>query len=173
MALDSQGPPGQEHEAVPSTGQAGDLALDLQEPLGRRAGRGNGTAARTGARPLSVRRAPGKGRGVFANRAFAAGERVEWLPVLVIPQEQLRHLDRTVLRDYYFAWGPSGRDGALALGFGSLYNHSYQPNARFEICGDEAVALVALRAIDRDEEITVNYHGEPADEAPVWFRVKG
>lgn len=129
-------------------------------------------AARREIRPISVRTALGKGRGVFANRGFAAGERIEWVPVLVIPHAQLPYLDRTVLRDYYFAWGADGRDGAIALGFGSLYNHSYQPNARFELTGEQAVALVALRPISPDEEITVNYHGAPDARAPVWFGVE-
>ena len=60
---------------------------------------------------------------------------------------------------------------ALALGFGSLYNHSYRPNARYDDVGRQAKAFTALRDIAAGEEVTVNYNGEPGLRRRVWFEV--
>ena len=70
---------------------------------------------------------------------------------------------------YVFEWGEG--KVALALGFGSLYNHSYRPNARYNDVGPQTKAFQALRDIAPGEEITVNYNGEPARRRKVWFDV--
>jgi len=119
---------------------------------------------------ISVRQVPGKGRGVFAQKQFAQDELIERAPVIVLPTQQEQFLDQTVLKDYYYHWDDA--TSALALGFGSLYNHSYTPNARYVRKPAEAMMeFTALRVIEVDEEITVNYNGDPADQDPLWFHV--
>lgn len=116
---------------------------------------------------------PGKGRGVVARRQFSAGEIVETVPVLVLPAEQWEHIEKTVLYNYTYGWGPKLEHAGLALGLGSLYNHSFQPNARYVRHLDElTIDFVALRTIEEGEEITVNYNGDPDDTSPMWFEVK-
>ena len=63
-----------------------------------------------------------------------------------------------------------GRAPALALGYGSLYNHSYRPNARYEDVGPRTKSFLAIRDIG-GEEITVNYNGKPRSRTAVWFDV--
>ena len=119
---------------------------------------------------IEVKRARGKGRGVFAARAIARGEVIERLPVLVLTLEEYAEgLAHTPLKDYCFAWGTDRV--ALALGYGSLYNHSYTPNARYEDIQPATKAFVALRDIAKGEEVTVNYNGKPRSRAKVWFDV--
>lgn len=119
---------------------------------------------------VEVKRIKGKGRGVFARRAIARDEVIERLPVLVMTSEEYaKGLSLTPLKDYCFAWGKD--EVALALGYGSLYNHSYRPNARYEDVGPATKAFVAVRAIAEGEEITVNYNGKPGSRAKVWFDV--
>lgn len=121
---------------------------------------------------LSVRPSPLGGRGVFAERPFAPGEVIEQAPVLVLPPSQRALLAQTGLGDYYFEWEDEG-DGAIAIGLGyaSLYNHSYQPNARYTRHTEGLfLEYTAVRPIAPGEEITVNYNGNPRDRAPVWFR---
>jgi SET domain-containing protein len=60
---------------------------------------------------------------------------------------------------------------AVALGYGSLYNHSYQPNARYDDESGQTKVFRAIRDIAPGEEIVVNYNGEPGDETPVWFKL--
>lgn len=121
---------------------------------------------------LRVQDAGAKGRGVFANRDFQVGELIETAPVIVIPSGQAAALNQTALYDYTFAFGADGEDLALALGFGSLYNHSYQPNARYvRRIKDRALDFVAIRPILAGDEITVNYNGAPDEQDLVWFDV--
>ena len=55
---------------------------------------------------------------------------------------------------------------AIALGFGSIYNHSYEPNATYKKKSESKVIdFVAIKGIKKDEEITVNYnYGNPEDK---------
>jgi len=119
---------------------------------------------------ITIRHVPGKGRGVFAQKQFVKDEMIERAPVIILPTHQEQFLDQTVLKDYYYQWDET--TSALALGFGSLYNHSYTPNAHYVRKHAEAILVfIALRTIEADEEITVNYNGEPLDQAPLWFHV--
>ena len=117
---------------------------------------------------IEVRRVRGKGRGVFARRAIPKGEIFEICPVLVLPAGSLGATDGG-LWDYGFEWGKG--TVALALGYGSLYNHSYRPNARYDDVLPAAKEFSALRDIAPGEEITVNYNGKPRSRAKVWFDV--
>ena len=120
---------------------------------------------------ITVKRIPGKGRGVFARREIARGEEIERVPVIVIPERDI-YTDEgnSLLSTYVFAWGQ--KTVALALGYGSLYNHSYRPNARYRDNGQQTKVFTALRRISAGEEITINYNGEPGNRAPMWFDVK-
>ena len=54
--------------------------------------------------------------------------------------------------------------------FGSVYNHSYQPNARYEPDFDlNIMEFIAIRDIVAGEEITTNYNYDPEDDSPVWW----
>ncbi len=115
---------------------------------------------------------PRRGRGVFARKKIATGEVIERAQVIVIPAQQWSSLEHTTLYDYTFEWGWEGAEAAVALGYGSLYNHSYSPNARYiKRIEEMAIDFVALRDIQPGEEIVVNYNGEPSNREPLWFGV--
>ncbi|MEZ4912989.1 MAG: SET domain-containing protein [Chitinophagales bacterium] len=119
---------------------------------------------------LFVAKTAEKGRGVYAAHDIAAEETIEICPVLVLPQQQQIHLDKTLLYDYYFIWGENDTQIAIALGLGSIYNHHYQPNAQyFSDYKKQTLTYVSLRQINAGEEITVNYNGNIDDTRPVWF----
>jgi SET domain-containing protein len=119
---------------------------------------------------IKVKRIEGKGRGVFARRPIRKGEVIERVPVLVLSIEEVRNGSGwTGLAGYCFEWGRG--TVALALGYGSLYNHSYQPNARYDDVNPRTKVFSALRDIAKGEEITVNYNGEPKDRSPLGFKV--
>ena len=112
-----------------------------------------------------------RGYGVFAVSEIAAGELIEQVPVIVLPLQDLHGPEGTTkLAKYVFHW----REGyvALALGYGSLYNHAYEPNARCEDVAPQSKRFVAIRHIEQDEEITFNYNGEPQATGPVGFEVR-
>jgi len=121
---------------------------------------------------LYVAPSPLHGFGVFTDEAFASGDPIEECPVLVIPSPQRELIDRTVFSGYYYEWGQG--EGALALGFGSLYNHSYKPTARYDQAGQGPVLIIsAIRRISPGTEITINYNGNPRSRRRLWFDPAG
>ena len=117
---------------------------------------------------LEIRGTRNAGRGVFAARDFSAGQVIERSPVIAIPAEDVPALRNTLLARYSFQGVEAG--GALALGYGSLYNHSYKPNCVYWTIKDEGVIeFVALVDIQAGEELRVNYNGNPHDTTPRWF----
>jgi uncharacterized protein len=117
-----------------------------------------------------VKRTQAKGRGVFARRAIPMGTVIERVPVLVIAVESLScgH-DNAHLNPFFFE-GDSAHV-FVPLGFGSLYNHSYTPNAEYADRPGQIMLFTSLRDIAKDEEITINYNGDPEDGTPVGFDV--
>ena len=109
------------------------------------------------------------GRGVFTSSLIEEGSVVELAPVIVIPEAQRATVHATVLHDYYFIWNGGG--AALALGYGSLYNHATAPNLDFELDYDfEQVKFTALRQIGAGEELLINYMAGDEREG-LWFTV--
>ena len=123
--------------------------------------------------PLRIAQMGRRGRGVVADRRVEPGELVERSPVLVIPHADRAAVDPTVVFTYVFMWehGTVEEDlykhegrAAIALGFTSLLNHSYAPNCAFiRHIDDLAIDLVALRAIEAGEELTIDY------QMTLWF----
>jgi SET domain-containing protein len=119
---------------------------------------------------IEVKRVKGKGRGVFARRHIRKGEMIEAVPMIVMSVDEYEEgLGKTKLANYCFAWGRG--KVALALGYGSIYNHSFRPNARYEDVGPQTKTFIAIRDIESGEEITVNYNGKPGSRSAVWFSV--
>jgi hypothetical protein len=123
--------------------------------------------------PLRIVRVPGKGRGIVAGRSLAEGEVLEIAPVVVIPAGQWPLAEQTILGRFCFTWDEERGSAAVALGRGSLFNHSYTPNvAADKTVSTRVIRFVAVRDIERGEELTINYLGEPDSRGPVGFDVK-
>jgi uncharacterized protein len=105
------------------------------------------------------------GRGIFAKHAIYLGDIIEVCPVIEVPLTDSSNDDNEGLQtNYCFDFG----DGlAVALGFGSLYNHSYEPNATYVKKPEtKTIEYIAIKNIEPNEEITVNYNnGDPHDKS--------
>lgn len=109
------------------------------------------------------------GRGVFAKRNIKKGEIIEIAPVIIIKKDEWEKMKNTILSNYVFRWK---QHKAIVLGYGSLYNHSYRPNAKYITnFNDQTIDFYARTNIKKGEEILVNYNGKPDDLTPVWFDV--
>lgn len=107
-------------------------------------------------------------RGVFATQDIKKGELLHQAPVLAYPNEQHEHIEKTLLADYAFEYG-IGRT-AILLGYGMLFNHSYTPNATYEINFDnETFDFFAYKDISAGDEILINYNGDEEDQELLWF----
>ncbi|HKC04716.1 MAG TPA: SET domain-containing protein [Patescibacteria group bacterium] len=122
---------------------------------------------------ITIKKTSKRGLGVFALKDFKAGEIVESAPVLIFTPKDRKNLEKTPLSHYVYPW-KSTRGAALAFGYGSIYNHSYSPNADWkQNFKTQSMVYRALRPIKAGEEITVNYNGEPDEQTPIdWFDVK-
>ncbi len=85
-----------------------------------------------------------------------------------MPARDVSAVKDTLLARYSFQWAEGGV--ALALGYGSLYNHSSNPNCVYwTIKGEGVIEFVALVDIQAGEELRVNYNGNPDDKTPRSF----
>jgi SET domain-containing protein len=111
---------------------------------------------------LVVQNVRGMGRGVFAGRPFRKGEVIEVCPVIRLstgtPPLGLEH--------YVFKWGDGEDELAVALGYGSLYNHSPTANAEFAPrTGRGEIVFRAARDIAEGEQIFIDYEWDDSDYA--------
>jgi len=118
-----------------------------------------------------------KGRGVFAGRAFARGELVEVAPVIVFTSECM--LPRS-LANVLYNWEEHTREPktrAIALGYGSLYNHSNPASLCYRVDSRaRVIRYTAIRDIAGDEELTINYSaasGHCEMQSDTWFERHG
>jgi SET domain-containing protein len=113
----------------------------------------------------------GKGRGVFTSRKIAANAVVETSPVIVMDEAARLHLDKTPLHDYIFEWLPTGKNWCcMAMGYVPVYNHSYASNCEYLMDYEAAtISIIAMRDIEPDTELTINYNGDWDDKTPIWF----
>ena len=115
-----------------------------------------------------------KGKGVYANRNYAIGDIIEVSPVIILfaPYSTLP----PKLKTRVFNWGnltQGPASSALALGFGSMYNHSNPANVKFKAnTENESITFIAEKNISINEELTINYNGPDGStlsEQDDWF----
>lgn len=113
------------------------------------------------------------GRGVFAKCDIKKGEIIEICPIILVPKYDMSNLNESILVTYFFYFGKNKERLAIVLGFGSIYNHSYEPNAMYKLKPREkTIEFSVLKDIKKDEEITFNYnYGNPKNKSPLWFEV--
>ncbi|QUW23675.1 SET domain-containing protein-lysine N-methyltransferase [Sporosarcina sp. Marseille-Q4063] len=122
--------------------------------------------------PICIKDTGKYGKGIYATRDIKTGELIEVSPVLISSKNEWKYLKKTVLFDYCFTWGENYEQIAVALGFGSLFNHSFTPNAMFiNNIGNLSIDFYAIVDIKASEEITINYNGDSDDKSPLWFDV--
>lgn len=109
-------------------------------------------------------------RGVFATCDIKKGTLIHEAPVISYPNEQHKHIEKTLLADYAFEYGVN--HSAILLGYGMLFNHSYEPNAIYELNFDQhTIDYYAYKDIKAGEEILINYNGDVDDKEPLWFNM--
>lgn len=122
---------------------------------------------------IVIRESAGRGRGVFAAKTFGSGDIIEICPVIVLPVGDVARINETCLYNYYFGWGRERKSAGIALGYGSLYNHSYRPNAVYSKNEfDATISFTAIKTILPNEEIFIKYDtGNSDGVGQLWFEV--
>lgn len=121
---------------------------------------------------LVIQSVPLKGKGVCTIKPIKKNRIIERSPVIVMSAEQRILLDKTLLHDYIFEWGINKDRCCMALGYISVYNHSYNSNCEYFMDYDEGfIEIKAVRDIEAGEELTINYNGDWNNDAKIWFEV--
>jgi uncharacterized protein len=111
-----------------------------------------------------------KGRGVYTSKNIPADTVIEISPVIVLSPKERKTIEETKLFNYIFEWGDSHRQGAIGLGYISLYNHSYSANCDYDMDYDSLLMTIrTIKAVKKGAELCVNYNASPEDKTPVWF----
>ncbi|NNF23066.1 MAG: SET domain-containing protein-lysine N-methyltransferase [Saprospiraceae bacterium] len=110
------------------------------------------------------------GKGVFTSSAITKGDLIEICPLIILSAVDTSLIHKTKLHDYYFVWDDKQKTSAIALGFGSIYNHSPNPNAEFNVDhSEEYIRFSALKNIMAGEEIKTKYLSSDDPEYKLWF----
>jgi SET domain-containing protein len=119
---------------------------------------------------LTTGTSPKRGRGVFAAKNIKKGTVIEISPVIVLTEKERKTIEKTLLFHYVFEWGNDKKKAALALGYVSLYNHSYDSNCEYEMeFGKKLMTIKAVKDIKKGEELFINYNAVHNDKTKVWF----
>lgn len=119
---------------------------------------------------ITIKESKGKGRGVFATEDIKSGEVVEVAPIIVLKHEDFVDTRWNLLFEYYF-W--LDHEVVLALGYGSMYNHSMESNAEYKIdTKKKSITFTTIKDIKKGEEIFFNYKGSSSSKSPLWFERK-
>ena len=111
-----------------------------------------------------------KGRGVYVSHTLQPGETIEVCPVIVMPPPEIELVNRTRLFEYYFLWPDAEDSICLALGYGSLYNHSKRPNARVIMSIDTMeIIFESIQDIAAGDEILIDYLDGAKPGHKLWF----
>jgi uncharacterized protein len=114
---------------------------------------------------------PDSGKGVFASVDIKKGEIIEVAPILVLEFSDFIDTKWNLLFEYYF-WMDDYV--ALALGYGSMYNHSKDANAEYKLDREnQTITFTAIKDIEKGSEILFNYKGSSSEKAPLWFEKEG
>jgi len=110
---------------------------------------------------IKIARVKGKGRGVFATKKIHTGEIIEYCPVIFISEKESLFFEKedTVL-EYYYMFQREFNNSCVIFGYGSIYNHSRNPNAEVDYNLKKLQNFVLFRAIKNikpGEEITFDY----------------
>ena len=108
---------------------------------------------------IYVDKSPIHGWGVFAKDKILKEEVIEECPIVELPIQKGE--STSLLIDYRFNF-PCGEweHQVVALGYGSIYNHSNEPNAYWMSLNDRRTFLfIANRDIEPGEEI-FTYYGD-------------
>ncbi len=112
-----------------------------------------------------------RGRGVFTTKDIPANTTIEISPIIELSPKDRKQIEGTKLFHYIFEWGKSKRKAAVALGYVSVYNHSYEPNCEYEMDYENGNMMVrTIKKVKRGEELFFSYNGDPEDQSPLWFK---
>lgn len=111
---------------------------------------------------LTVKEFPGLGRGVVAISTIKKGCLFHIADLIELNKSDSLLLQDTLLANYVYDLG-RGKTG-LALGFGSLFNHSEIPNVSYAVVKEnkrKVIIYCSLKQIKAGDQLFIDYGYQP------------
>lgn len=103
---------------------------------------------------IEIKPSPIHRYGVFAKKDIAPNNLIEECPMILLNKLETGHLNAITTKT--FTWDDNTR--ALALGYGSMYNHAKQPNAEYIVDHqNQTIKFTASDYIPAGTEILIDY----------------
>jgi SET domain-containing protein len=119
-------------------------------------------------RKIKIIDVQGKGRGVVATEDIKSGEIIEICPIIFISEKEGDFFEKNKTSlNFYWLLQPETNKSCIMLGYGSLYNHSINPNAEVDYETKESKNYLffrALKDIKSGEEIVFDYQSDSGEE---------
>ncbi len=104
-----------------------------------------------------------KGRGVVATKKIFKDEIIEYCPIVILGGKDNAFIKNKKKSDtlyYYYLQQPDLKRNSIILGYGSLYNHSSDPNSEIDYPDDPKMSymtITAIKNIEAGDEIIWDY----------------
>lgn len=102
---------------------------------------------------------PDFGRGLFATKDIAIDQRIASFELLVLNERDTELVNKTDLQFYTFKYNET--QDCLVLGDGELFNHSDNPNVKFNLVDFDCrkiMQFVAIKDIKEGEQLFISYN---------------
>jgi SET domain-containing protein len=112
---------------------------------------------------VNIKLIEGKGRGLFAGEFIKKGDVIELCPTIVLTEKDAKYVwnESDILKYYFFI---DDRGTVIMFGKISMCNHSLENNCEVDNENLYLYKLVAIKDINIDEELTINYHFDNEEE---------
>jgi SET domain-containing protein len=112
--------------------------------------------------PFIIKNTKKYGRGLYATRSIKKGEIVETSPIVSIDKREAGLISSTLLNVYVFEWNKDS--SALALGNGSLFNHSSKKSnvSYMNSFLTKEIVFISNQNIKKGQQLFINYGYEPS-----------
>lgn len=99
------------------------------------------------------------GRCVFSSKDIKKNEIVEISELILIKKDkEIKKIHETILNNYVYSYGPKWI--AIALGIGSLFNHSKKPNIHY-YKKNKKLYFIAKKDIKKNNQLFIDYGYDP------------
>ena len=109
---------------------------------------------------VSVDNFPGMGRGVVAREDIEQNTVIAEYELLILSTEDTKLISNTILATYTYTFNQETAQDCIALGEGSLFNHSDSPNIGYQIINKNEKSVLrisSLRKIQSGEQLFIDY----------------
>lgn len=111
---------------------------------------------------IEIKNTKNIGRGVFATIDIKKGTIIHISPVILIKGKELKSLESTIIDHYVFGWNKT--TNALALGYGSLFNHRSFANVTYILNKKKlTITFKAVKNVSAGEQLFINYGYNPLE----------